>query len=691
MSYHIVYICIFKLINMKAKQLLIICGTSGAALCGCNNGATTDGYARFTDSEKDTTVLIGDDFYQHTNGGWKLQHPLPADKSRFGTFDILYDENQDRLKGIVEDAIKQKNAQGSAAQKIADLYLCGMDTVQRDADGTKALDPYFAMIDSANTDEEFAHLIGELNKMGTYPFFALYADADAANSDMMIAGLWQTGLGLPDRDYYFADDEFIEKIRTGYMTMITTYATMLGFDSAEQRMQAVYNFEKQLAEVMNTRAENRDPQGTYNKTDLAGLKEKAPKIDWDSFFATIGLEVKDINISQPKYFSQLGDIIATADKNVIKDYLKIHLISGNASYLTTEYGKVAFEYHGKVLSGTLEQRPLWKRVLGVVEGALGEQLGQLFVEKYFPPQAKQRMVELIENLRTAFGQRIDNLTWMGDTTKIQAKDKLAAITVKVGYPDKWTDYSKLSIDRSLGYMGNIINSNKFDHCREIEKINKPVDKTEWHMTPQTVNAYYNPSANEIVFPAGILQPPFFYANGDDAVNYGAIGVVIGHEMTHGFDDQGCQYDKKGNLNNWWTEEDSRQFKAATQKLAERYSSFIAVGDLHANGELTLGENIADLGGLNIAYQAFRNSLNGVEPALIDNQTADQRFCYAYSRIWADNVREEALYQQVKTDPHSPARLRVNVPLPLVDYFYTAFNIDENCKMYVPKEERIVIW
>ena len=675
---------------MKAKQLLIICGTSGAALCGCNT--TSDGVAHFTDSDKDLSVLIGDDFYQHTNGGWREQHPLPADKSRIGTFDILHDETQERLKAIVEDVIKQNNENGTPAQKIADLYLCGLDTTQRNADGTKALQPYFDLIDAADTDEDLARLVGELNKMGSYPFFALYPDADAENSDMNIAGLWQAGLGLPDRDYYFNDDdEYNKKIIDGYINMITKFATMLGLDNSSERMQAVYNFEKRLAEPMNTRAENRNPQGIFNKTDLNGLKEKATGFDWDTFFATVGLEAKDINISQPKYFSQVGDIIATTDKNVVKDYLRTLVIRSNASYLTTEYGLVAFEYYGKTLSGTQELRPLWKRVLGVVEGALGEQLGQLFVEKHFPPQAKQRMVELIENLRTAFGERIDKLTWMGDSTKIQAKDKLAAITVKVGYPDKWTDYSKLTIDKSLGYMGNIINSNKFDHAREIDKINKPVDKTEWHMTPQTVNAYYNPSANEIVFPAGILQPPFFYANGDDAVNYGAIGVVIGHEITHGFDDQGSQYDKKGNLNNWWTKEDAERFKAATTRLAERYSSFVVIGDLHANGELTLGENIADLGGLNIAYQAFRNATNGVEPKAIDGQTADQRFCYAYSRIWAGNSRDEALYQQVKTDPHSPAKLRVNVPLPLVDYFYTAFNIDENSKMFVPKEDRIVIW
>ena len=675
---------------MKAKQLLIICGTSGAALCGCNTAP--DGVAHFTDGDKDLTVLIGDDFYQHTNGGWKKQHPLPADKSRLGTFDLLHDETQDRLKNIVEEVIKQNNANGTPAQKIADLYLCGMDTTQRNADGTKALQPYFDMIDAANTDEEFAKLIAELNKMGSYPFFALYPDADAENSDMNIASLWQSGLGLPDRDYYFnEDDEYNKKIIDGYIKMITTYATMLELDNSNERMQAVYDLEKKMAEQMNTRAENRDPQGTFNKTNLDGLKQKVAGFDWDTFFAAVGLEAKDINISQPKYFSQMGSIIASTDKNVLKDYLKTVVIRNNASYLSTEYGLVAFEYYGKILSGTEEQRPLWKRVMGGVEGALGEQLGQLYVEKYFPPQAKQRMEELIENLRIAFGQRIENLTWMGDTTKLKAKEKLSAITVKVGYPDKWIDYSSLNIDRSLGYMGNLINSNKFDHARDIAKINKPVDKSQWYMTPQTVNAYYSPATNEIVFPAGILQPPFFYANGDDAVNYGAIGVVIGHEMTHGFDDQGCQYDKDGNLKNWWTDQDAERFKAVTQKLADRYSSFIAVGDLHANGELTLGENIADLGGLNIAYQAFRNATNGVEPEPIDDQTADQRFCYAYSRIWASNIRDEALYQQVKTDPHSPAHLRVNVPLPLVDYFYEAFGIDENSKMFVPKDERIVIW
>ena len=563
-----------------------------------------------------------------------------------------------------------------------------MDTVQRNKDGYNALKPYLALADSIQNDEQLAITFAKLQEIGTAPFFALGRDADAGNSSQTIASLWQSGIGLPDRDYYFNDDPFITKIRDGYKTMLTNFANMIGMDNAEQRVDAVYELEKTIAEKMYTRKQNRDPKATYNKVDYEGLKNTVKGFDWDAFFNAAGVHPEEINLTQIGYFEQMGQLIANADKATISDYIRLMIIKSKASFLSDDFVQVSFDYYGKILSGTEQQRPLWKRVLGSVNNEL---LGQLFVEKYFPAAAKERMIELIENLRTAFAQRIDNLTWMGDSTKIQAKEKLAAITIKVGYPNKWEDYSEMNIDRELGYIGNIINVSKFSHKKELEKIGKPVDKDEWYMTPQTVNAYYNPSANEIVFPAGILQPPFFYANGDDAVNYGAIGVVIGHEMTHGFDDQGCQFDKIGNLKNWWTDEDSERFKKATQKLAERYSSFIAVDTLHANGELTLGENIADLGGLNIAHQAFINSLHGNEPATIDGQTADQRFCYAYSRIWASNISNETLYQQVKTDPHSPARLRVNVPLPLVDFFYKAFNITDSAEMYVPENERIVIW
>lgn len=678
---------------MKAKQLIMLCTTSGAVLCGCNNVEKVDGNAHFTDAEKDTTVLLGDDFYQYSNGGWKLQHPLPSDKSRLGTFDILNEDNEDKLKAIVDEISKKNNAEGTAAQKIADLYACSMDTAKRNELGASVLNPYFEMIDNGFADEtSTAKTMVELQKIGVSGFFYFGQDVDAENSSMTIAGLGQTGIGLPERDYYFMKDERAENIRAAYKVMLNKYAELLRWENAEARVSAIYALEERIADKMYTRTQRRDPNAVFNKRTVAQLKEEVKGIDWDTYLAETGANVEFINVAHYNYLTQVGEIINSTDKNTLKDYYKMRMLRSYASDMSDDFVNTSFDFYGKVLSGTPEMRPLWKRSLSICNSITGDLLGQLFVEKHFPAAAKERMLVLIENLRTAFAQRIDELTWMGDSTKTQAKDKLAAITVKVGYPDKWEDYTDLKISKELNLVENEINATRFAYRKEMEKIGKPVDKGEWFMTPQTVNAYYNPSANEIVFPAGILQPPFFYANGDDAVNYGAIGVVIGHEMTHGFDDQGCQFDKEGNLKNWWTEEDAKRFKEAAQKLIDRYASFIAIGDLHANGENTIGENIADLGGLSIAYQAYQNSLEGkAQPAPIDGQTDQQRFCYAYSRIWATNIREEALYQQVNTDPHSPAHLRVNVPLPLVDYFYEAFGIDEKAKMYVPKEERIAIW
>jgi len=678
---------------MRAKQLIMLCTTSGAVLCGCNNVNKVDGNAHFTAAEQDTTVNIGDDFYQYTNGGWMLQHPLPNDKSRLGTFDLLFDDNELKLKAIVEEVSSKQNEEGTAAQKIADLYSCGIDTTRRNALGSSVLAPYFEIIDNGFNDEaSTAKNMIELQQIGAAGFFIIAQEADASNSSMTLATLWQTGIGLPERDYYFNKEERAEMIRNEYKSYLNKMATLLGWDNAEARTAAIYALEERIADKMYTRTQNRNPQAINNKRTVAQLKEEIKGIDWDTYIAASGADIENVNIAQYDYFAQLGELISTTDKETIKDYYKMRLASCYATDMSSDFENTHFDFYGKVLSGTPEMRPLWKRSLGIVNSITGELLGQLFVERHFPAAAKQRMLVLIENLRTAFSQRIDNLPWMGDSTKVQAKDKLASISVKVGYPDKWEDYTDLKISKELSLVENEINATRFSFRRNMKKIGKPVDKEEWFMTPQTVNAYYNPTANEIVFPAGILQPPFFYAEGDDAVNYGAIGVVIGHEMTHGFDDQGCQYDKIGNLNNWWTEEDSKRFKEASQKLIDRYASFIVIGDLHANGDNTIGENIADLGGLNIAYQAYQNSLEGkATPAPIDGQTDKQRFCLAYSRIWATNVREEYLYQQVKTDPHSPARLRVNVPLPLVDYFYEAFDIDETAKMYVSKEDRIAIW
>ncbi len=663
-----------------------------ASACACTEGST-DGNAHFTEADLDNSVRIEDDFYQHTNGGWIAAHLVPADKSRYGTFDILAEESIDNLRSIVEEVKAKKGAQGTPAQKIGDLYALGMDTARRNADGIKPIEDLLAQV--ANVDPknkaEFSVFLANFHKYAS-AFFAFGRTPDFENSSMNIAELWQSGIGLPDRDYYFDDSEHGKEIIEGYKKLLSTVFNYIGKIDADKKAVSVFEFEKKLAEVMNKKEENRDPIKVCNKYDFDKLADKAPNFDWNTYVKEQGVSPKVINVSQPRYFAAVFDIVDHTDKQVVVDYLTSSLVRSFGSDLTSELENIYFDFYSRQLRGTQELRPLWKRILGSVEDCLGEELGKLYVAKYFPEAAKKRMVDLIEQLRIAFGQRIDNLTWMGDSTKAAAKEKLAAITVKVGYPDKWRDYSKLNIDPNKSYVENLIEVAKFDHMTEMQKIDQPVDKDEWYMTPQTVNAYYMPTSNEIVFPAAILQPPFFYANGDDAVNYGAIGVVIGHEMTHGFDDSGCNFDKEGNLNNWWTESDKAQFDSIAKRLVDHFSSLTVIDDVKGNGQLTLGENIADLGGLNIAHQAFRNTLKGkAEPAPIDGQSAEQRFLLGYSRVWAGDVRPEYLRQQVMTDPHSAGRLRVNGQLPLLDFFYEAYNISETDSMYLPAEKRIVIW
>lgn len=677
---------------MKVKQLLMICSATGASLSSCNT-TSIEGVAHFPESEMDKSIKLGDDFYQYSNGGWIKAHPLPDDKSRLGTFDLLNDDNELKIKSLIEELQSKQNEQGSAAQKISDLYACGLDTVARNIEKQNALMPYFNNIDAVSDKESLSKEFAELQSIGVTPFFAFGRTPDMANSSQNIAEIMQSGLGLPDRDYYFNDDANSEDLRVAYKEMLCIFAQIAGWDGdIEQRVSAVYSLEENLARISYTRAENRDIQKIYNKFTYEDLKSRITFVDWDIFSKICGVDIKEINVAQLGYFESINKIIENTDYSIIRDYLKFNTLRSYAYAMSEDFVTTSFDFYGRKLNGAKEMRPLWKQMLSVLDDEVGELLGQIFVEKYFPVSAKQRMIELIENLRIAFGQRIENLTWMSDTTKAFAQEKLASIKIKIGYPDKWRDYSNLNIDKSLGFVTNIINSTKFNFAQEIAKINQPVDHTEWYMTPQTVNAYYSPTDNEIVFPAGILQPPFFYANGDDAVNYGAIGVVIGHEMTHGFDDQGRQFDKEGNLNNWWTDSDLSSFESITKRIVARFESFVVVDSLKANGEITLGENIADLGGLNIAYQAYCNSLKDKsKPQLIDGQTDVQRFIFAYSRIWATTVRDEYLYKQVKTDPHSPAKLRVNAQLPLVDYFYSAFDINEDDKMYVPIEDRITIW
>ncbi len=664
------------------------CMTAGVINCGCHK--TDDGKAHFTADDMDLSVKPGDNFFQYANGGWLKQHPLPSDKSSHGTFDMLHDENQQKLKDIVEAAQNSGAAKGTPEQKVGDLYACGMDTAARNASGYDALKPYLANIQEKAANN-LPQLIADLHLIGVSPFFALYAGADMDNSDVNIANLYQSGLGLPNRNYYFDESENGVALQKGYIDMLSKFAALIGYENAEVRAQAVYDFEKQLAEYQNTPEENRDPVKQNNKSLPNELAAKYPSFDWSAYFEAMGVAPKVVNIMQTKYFAALGNVIKSADVNVLKDYMSLRLVRSYADNLTTEFDEIRFNFYGRMLSGQKEQKALWKRVLSNVEGAMGEQVGQVFVQKYFPQTAKDRTRDLIEHLRTAFGERIEKLAWMGDSTKIQAKEKLAAITIKIGFPDKWRDYSGLEISREAGYAGNMIASAKFEEAYNLAKIDQPVDRTEWYMTPQTVNAYYDPSSNEIVFPAGILQPPFFYAEGDDAVNYGAIGVVIGHEMTHGFDDQGAQFDKVGNLKNWWTAEDKERFDQATSRLADHFSSFVVVDTLHINGNLTLGENIADLGGLNIAFQAYHNALGNAEAPLIDGQSGDQRFMLSYARVWARNSSDEYLRQQVNTDPHSPGKFRTNGQMCLFEPFYKSFEIAETDTLYRAPEQRIVIW
>ncbi|MCQ2214818.1 MAG: M13 family metallopeptidase [Bacteroidales bacterium] len=672
---------------MKISYYTMCALATATLVAGC--AKQQDGYAHFAEN-MDTSVAMSDNFYQYANGGWMNNNPIPEDKSRLGSFDILHENSRNQIREIVEEAAKNKGAMGTPSQKIGDLYALGMDTVARDEVGMKPILPLLQMVDEISDDASLAKTLAKLNINGVYPFFAFYISADPGNSTMNISGLSQTGLGLPDRDYYLLKSERNNKLMEGYIQMLTKTFELAELDNAEARANNVVTVETTIAEKMNSRVENRDAVARYNKTDYKGLLAMAPDFDWDSFFAEVGLQPDEINVNQVKYFASIGNIIKSFDKAVVKDYLKACIFDSYDSYLSSDFVNNSFDFFGKQLSGTPTITPLWKRMVGTVEGVMGEQLGQLYVEKYFPASAKERISKLIEQLRIAFAQRIDSLSWMGDDTKARAKEKLSAFTVKVGYPDKWKDYSELIIDPKKSFVENIIEANKWEYKKELAKYGKEVDRTEWHMTPQTVNAYYSPLSNEIVFPAGILQPPFFYAEGDDAVNYGGIGVVIGHEMTHGFDDQGCQYDKDGNLNNWWTEDDAKAFAALTTSLADHFETLTVVDTVKCNGRLTLGENIADNGGLNIAYQALRNAVGNNDP-MVDGLTIDERFILGYAQIWACNCRNEYLYNQATTDPHSPTHLRVNGQMMLFDLFYKTFNIPEGSPMYKAPEERIVVW
>ena len=648
----------------------------------------------FTEKDMDLTIKPGENFYQYANGGWMKHNPLPDDKSRYGSFDQLAEESKKKVKSIIVKAAATKSEVGSISQKIGDFYSAGMDTIAINIAGHQPIQPYLDKIENLSSKENLVDLISEMQLNQLAPLFYFYASADKKNSNMTIAGIYQGGLGMPDRDYYLETNESSTKLKQAYTLYLTKLFALSGYDEddASDMAEKVMTFETQLATASNTRLENRDPHTTYNKLNIQGLQSIAPQFPWQNYFDGIKVaQPGEVNVNQPKFIKEIARLYEIEDLSTWKAFLSSVVLRQTASYLSDDFVAAHFAFYGEALSGKMVNEARWKRVLKSTNSALGEAVGQLFVAEYFPPAAKERMDTLVENLRIAFGQRIDQLDWMSEQTKVAAHEKLAAIRVKIGYPNKWRDYSDLAITGD-SYLNNVLASKRFDFAYEMAKIGKPVDKDQWHMNPQTVNAYYSPVGNEVVFPAAILQAPFFYLDGDDAVNYGAIGVVIGHEMTHGFDDQGRQYGKNGNLQDWWTKDDSERFDSRTQLLVKQFNAFEVLNGTYANGELSLGENIADLGGLCISYQAFRNSIKGnVTPEKIDGFTADQRFFLAYSRVWAQNIRDKEILKRTKEDVHSLGINRVNGPLPNMQEFYDAFEIDASSSLYIAPENRASIW
>ena len=676
----------------KQSYLLLLFFVMITLSCNNTKKASVDG---ITLTNMDTSVTPGNDFYQYADGGWIKSHPLKPEYSRYGTFDELAEKSQQQVKDLITEVSQKTNEQGSIAQKISDLYLVAMDSDRLNKEGASPVQPYLEKVKAFSNKSQLTPLIADLFREGFSPFFRHSVGADDRNSSMNILHLGQGGFRMGDRDYYLSDDERSKGLRTKYVELIENLFTLNGYtpQEAKEASTAVMKIETQLATVASSRVALRDPVANYHKITLKELVKLSPEIDWNVLFDKIGAkDLKDLNVGQLNPIAEVSKIITTYPVQDIRYYLSWSIINTSAPYLSDTISNAHFAYYGKALSGAEVQRDRWKRAIGTIDGALGEATGQLYVEKYFPPVAKEKMLDLVHNLQTALGERIKNVSWMSDTTKVKALDKLAAFHIKIGYPDKWRDYSSLTIDKKDSYWTNIVRSNSFAYDYMMSKFNKPVDKDEWLMTPQTVNAYYNPSTNEICFPAAILQPPFFQLDADDAVNYGAIGVVIGHEMTHGFDDEGRQFDKEGNLSDWWTADDAKRFEEHTKVLVDYYNQIVVIDSVHASGALTLGENIADQGGLHVSWQAYQNTLKGkAAPAPIDGLTDAQRFFLAYSTVWAGNIRDAEILQRTKIDPHSLGKWRVDGALPHMDPWYDAFDIKPNDAMYVPKEKRVSIW
>lgn len=643
----------------------------------------------------DTSINPGDNFYLYACGGWMKNNPLSPEYSRFGTFDQLRENAREQLKELITNLSDNPDSKikGTNAQKVCDLYKMGMDSSRLNKEGAAPLKPFIERINNSKP-EDFIRLLAWMHNGITGSFFTTGVGTDPKNSDRNMLHIGEVGLGLGDRDYYLEKNESNSKILDAYEKYVKRMMELIGYDATSQQRvwDTVIAFETEFAKNKMTREQRRNPQLRYNLRSMDQIRKDYKNIDWDIYFSELGVEdISEANVASPAFMDFLNSYLPTLTQQQIKDYLVYEAVSDSSGVLSDDFQNANFEMFGRVMSGKEEQEARWKRAMTIPNAMLGEAVGELYVNKYFPFENKVYMVDLVENLRKALGKHIDNLTWMSDITKAKAREKLSTFTVKIGYPDKWKDYSEIIIDPDKSYLENVYNASVWYTQDNYKKLHKPVDKDEWHMTPQTVNAYYNPTTNEICFPAGILQAPYFDLSADDAQNYGAIGVVIGHEMTHGFDDQGRQFDKHGNLKDWWLPDDAERFTKLADALVAQFDAVEVAPGVHANGKFTLGENIADQGGLRVALTAYLDSMEGKEMKNIDGFSPLQRFYLAYANVWAGNIRPEEILSRTMTDPHSLGQNRVNVTLRNIEPFFKAFDIKEGEKMFRPEDERVVIW
>jgi len=656
-----------------------------------NSDASTETKHTLSLENMDSSVRPGDNFYLYANGTWFKKNEIPPTESRIGAGLEMYNRTKERVKGILEESAKANAATGTVEQQVGDFYAAGMDSAAIEKAGYDPVKPFLQKISDIKDTKGVMQFVAEQATYNNPMLIGAFVGADEKNSMSNIAVFYQAGLGLPDRDYYFKTDEPTQKVVKAYQAYMQKLFTLTGDDTAKAalEMMEVYDLEKQMAKSHRTNVELRDPQSNYNKMAVADMDKKMPAIGWPALLHDLGINADSVNVSQPGFYMALNNLLKTP-VGTWKTYLRFHLLDAASGALSSDFVNAAFDYRGKALSGQQQIKPRWERIYRQTDGNLGEALGQLYVKKYFTEDAKKRMLELVNNLQKAFEARINKLEWMSDSTKKKAVEKLYTFIKKIGYPDKWRDYSKVTIDKHK-YFDNLLSCGKNEYAFQVAKVGKPVDRTEWGITAPTIDAYYNPTFNEIVFPAGILQYPMFDPGNDDAMNYGGIGMVIGHEMTHGFDDQGAQYDKDGNLKNWWSKEDFAKFKEKGMALAKLYSSFVVLDSVHINGELTQGENTADVGGVAIAYDAFKLTKQGQDTTRTDGFTPDQRFFLSVAQCWRRKAKDEAIRQQINTDPHSPSMYRVWGPLMNNDAFYKAFGVKEGDKMFLAEKDRVRIW